>query len=138
MSASSNAKVLNARLRYADFVEFILRFERNEIPVRELYRAILAAHRVYGENYVVRRATEISHNPGKFGIRANSVMVLRYFTYLLARAFKATLRATYAEFVMRATDGNPKRFEQQEWLLDELAQNPAKFVRTILDRAPTI
>ncbi len=138
MSSSTEKGITDQRLRYADFAEFIRRFGRNEIPARELYRAIMWTHRIYGEGYVVRRAREISAYPQRYGIRANSVMVRRYFTCFFARAFKATLRPTYAEFVVHATNGNPNKYQDDERLLSQLADAPEKFVRRILDRAPKV
>lgn len=138
MSPNAEKSIMTQRLRYADFVEFIRKFERNEIPARELYHALLWTHRIYGEGYVVRRAREISAYPQRYGIRANSVMVRRYFAFFLARAFQSTLKPTYAEFVVHATSGSLSKYQDDERLLSQLADAPEKFVRRILDRSPKV
>lgn len=138
MSSDTEKGIIMQRLRYADFAELIRRFEKNEIPARELYRAILWTHRIYGEGYVVGRAREISAYPQRYGIRANSVMVRRYFTCFFARAFQSTLRPTYAEFVVHATNGSLSTYQADERLLSQLADAPEKVVRRILDRAPKV
>lgn len=138
LSKNTKKCITDQRLRYADLAEFIRRFERNEIPARELYRAIMWTHRIYGEEYVVRRGREISTYPQKYGIRANSVMVRRYFTCFFARAFRSTLRPTYAEFVIHATNGNLSKYQDDERLLSQLADAPEKFVSRILDRSPKV
>ncbi len=138
MSPNTEKGIITQHLRYADFAEFIRRFERNEIPARELYRAIMRTHRIYGEGYVVRHAREISAYPQRYGIRANSVMVRRYFACFFARAFQSTLRPTYAEFVVHATNSSLSKYQDDERLLSQLADAPEKFVRKILDRSPKV
>lgn len=138
MSSDTEKGIIMQHLRYADFAELIRRFEKNEIPARELYRAILWTHRIYGEGYVVRRAREISAYPQRYGIRTKSVMVRRYFTCFFARAFQSTLRPSYAEFVIHATNGSLSKYLDDEKLLAQLANSPEKFVRRILDRSPKV
>ncbi len=138
MLSNTEKGAITQYLRYADFAEFIRRFERNEIPARELYHAIMWTHRIYGEEYVVRRAREISSHPQRYGIKANSVMVRRYFTSFIARAFQSTLKPIYAEFVIHATNGSVSRYQDDERLLSQLTIAPEKFVRRILDRSPKV
>ena len=89
------------KLKDTDLVGTIRQFERNEASGAYLYKVTKTTAEIYGSEYVIKLGREMVSNPQhpRFNLRANSVMLVRYWMLYMGKMYQATRKKEFLDFI---------------------------------------
>ena len=130
-------RVASDELKDTDLTETTRRFEKNEASGRYLYRVVRTTIRIYGSGYVIELAREMISNPQhpRFNLRANSVMVARFWMLYIGKMYQVTKQKDFLSFVdSYLTHSDPRIGEEAKKRLEKIgAEEPVNTVEVSIE-----